>query len=289
MKSVSVLAVGCATLVALTGCVSKSKYDALLARNMEQQVKIKELGQRADQMRLTTTDLQAQLKSEREGLTSAQGGTQSREQQIGILTQRAADLETQVQDLVDELSKPLAPIPEGEAVVAEPLPVVLPADVAKALEDFAAGESDVTFDRSAGRCRFASDVLFDKGTDIVKPELKAVLKRFAAIFTSVGRGCHLSVEGHTDSQRISNTGTRAKHPTNWHLSVHRAIEVMRVLYKAGIDQDRFTVVGFGSERPIADNRTADGRARNRRVEILVTVPGAGVDRTARTPAVMGGE
>jgi chemotaxis protein MotB len=123
----------------------------------------------------------------------------------------------------------------------------------------------------------------------VRPEFEAVLKKFAAIFTGVGQGLDLRIEGHTDGQAIRNVGTRTAHPTNWHLAAHRAIEVLRVLYQAGIDEDRITVIGYGSQRPIADNRTAEGRSRNRRVEIFVVGRAAPrADRVAETGS-MGGE
>ncbi|HNQ00543.1 MAG TPA: OmpA family protein, partial [Bacteroidia bacterium] len=69
----------------------------------------------------------------------------------------------------------------------------------------------------------------------------------------------LSVEGHTD-----NTGNPEKNVT---LSQKRCESVKNYLVSKGIDANRLTATGYGDTRPIADNKTADGRAKNRRVEL----------------------
>ncbi|GGY06479.1 hypothetical protein GCM10007160_37540 [Litchfieldella qijiaojingensis] len=75
----------------------------------------------------------------------------------------------------------------------------------------------------------------------------------------------VSVEGHTDSQPINTD----RFPSNWELSSARATAVLRHLQVAGIDGTRLKAVGFGDMRPIADNDSAEGRAKNRRVEVIV--------------------
>jgi chemotaxis protein MotB len=76
----------------------------------------------------------------------------------------------------------------------------------------------------------------------------------------------LAVEGHTDDRPISND----RFPSNWELSTSRATSVLRYLADAhGFAGVRLTAAGYGEERPIGDNSTADGRAANRRVELVV--------------------
>jgi len=75
-------------------------------------------------------------------------------------------------------------------------------------------------------------------------------------------GAKIEVDGHTDS-----TGTDAY---NQKLSERRAAAVKEYLIKeAGVDSSKITAVGYGVAKPVADNKTAAGRARNRRVEILI--------------------
>jgi chemotaxis protein MotB len=76
---------------------------------------------------------------------------------------------------------------------------------------------------------------------------------------------YLRVEGHTDSLPISTP----RYPSNWELSAGRAATVLNCLTQRGIPASRMSVAGFAGERPIADNSTAEGRALNRRVDLVV--------------------
>jgi chemotaxis protein MotB len=73
------------------------------------------------------------------------------------------------------------------------------------------------------------------------------------------------VEGHTDSLPIST----ARYPSNWELSAARAATVLSHLVDEGVPASRLSVAGFAGERPVGDNATAEGRALNRRVDLVV--------------------
>jgi chemotaxis protein MotB len=73
------------------------------------------------------------------------------------------------------------------------------------------------------------------------------------------------VEGHTDSLPISTS----RYPSNWELSSARATTVLSHLIKRGVQTSRVSVAGFAGERPIADNATPEGRAMNRRVDLVI--------------------
>lgn len=105
-----------------------------------------------------------------------------------------------------------------------------------------------------------SNITFDTNRADVKPEFRPVLDQVA---TSVGKypGTVVRVEGHTDS-----VGSAAYNQT---LSENRAQSVASYLVQHGVPSDRVAAVGYGLSRPIADNATVDGRARNRRVEMLI--------------------
>jgi OOP family OmpA-OmpF porin len=112
----------------------------------------------------------------------------------------------------------------------------------------------------AEKVTFAAEVLFDFDKSVVKPDGKAKLDDLAAKV----RGMNLEVViaiGHTDS-----VGTDEY---NQKLSVRRAESVKAYLVTKGIEANRVYTEGKGEKQPVADNRTADGRAKNRRVEIEV--------------------
>jgi chemotaxis protein MotB len=75
----------------------------------------------------------------------------------------------------------------------------------------------------------------------------------------------IRIEGHTDSIPISN----ARYPSNWELSAARASTVLARLVECGITPSRLSVAGYAGERPVASNSTQEGRALNRRVDIVI--------------------
>jgi chemotaxis protein MotB len=77
----------------------------------------------------------------------------------------------------------------------------------------------------------------------------------------------VSVEGHSDSRSINTE----EYPSNWALSSARAIAIVQALEDAGVSPGRLRAVGLAATRPLADNDTLDGRARNRRVEVVIHV------------------
>ena len=110
-------------------------------------------------------------------------------------------------------------------------------------------------------------ILFDSGRAEVKPEGLEVLKRVVEILKTVTDKT-IRVEGHTDNVPIA--GTLAKrYPTNWELSAARAINITRYLEKEGLDAALLSAAAFGEYQPVADNETPEGRAKNRRIAIIL--------------------
>ena len=105
-----------------------------------------------------------------------------------------------------------------------------------------------------------SDISFDTGRADIKPNFQPILDRFAQTLNA-NAGTTVRIVGHTDS-----TGSDA---VNEPLSVNRAANTRQYLAARGVDPARISIDGRGSREPIADNSTAAGRAKNRRVEIYV--------------------
>ncbi len=109
------------------------------------------------------------------------------------------------------------------------------------------------------------DVLFDEGSPDLKATGAAVLERIAQLLDQ--NNYPVSVEGHTDNIPIHT----AQFPSNWELSTFRATTVTRYFIDHGIAVDRLRAIGYADTHPIADNGTAAGRARNRRVSLVIHV------------------
>lgn len=106
--------------------------------------------------------------------------------------------------------------------------------------------------------------LFDPGSDNLKPEAYAALDFVAEQLKGVHNA--IRIEGHTDNVPIHTP----RFPSNWELSAGRATTVIKYLIdKHGLPPDQLSALGFGEFKPLADNSTAEGRAQNRRVDIVV--------------------
>ena len=107
---------------------------------------------------------------------------------------------------------------------------------------------------------FAADAFFDFGKSVLKPEAQAKLTDLVSK-TKAGNREVLIAAGHPDA-----VGGHAAHPK---LSIARAEAVKAFLVKAGVEKNRVYTEGKGEKSPVADNKTAEGRAKNRRVEVEV--------------------
>lgn len=110
-------------------------------------------------------------------------------------------------------------------------------------------------------------ILFDSGRAEVKPDGLVILLKMVNTLKGV-RDRAIRIEGHTDNVTITGALSRT-FPTNWELSAARAINVARYLQRQGVDPSLLSAAAFGEYRPVADNDTREGRAKNRRIEITL--------------------
>jgi outer membrane protein OmpA-like peptidoglycan-associated protein len=113
---------------------------------------------------------------------------------------------------------------------------------------------------SSGTIVSVSDILFETDSATLTPDFIANLTQFAEILLS-SSNYRLIIEGHTDN--------RGQETYNKTLSEKRAQNVLQFLVKQGVAPDNMTAIGYGMSHPIADNETAAGRKKNRRVDLVV--------------------
>jgi chemotaxis protein MotB len=130
----------------------------------------------------------------------------------------------------------------------------------------------VTEDERGLVISLASDAFFQiASADIRIEETRDVLIRLSQLLSSPLVGDRLfRVEGHTDSEPTDPNG---RWPTNWHLGSARALNTMLFLSEFGSPQERFQVMSFGEFRPLVSNDTPEGRAYNRRVDVIILTEG----------------
>jgi chemotaxis protein MotB len=259
-KSGMALAVLAVISLVFGGCVSKSEYmktvdtaNALEVDNARLKTELGAAGKRNEQL---TAD-----RAELERLLAARSGELGRS--IAELRQRIGALESENIRLAQELT---------DAQKAREEKVKELSSTYEQLVDKMKGEiakGQVTISELKGRLtvNMVDAILFDSGRAEIKPDGLVVLGKVIEILKSVDDKA-IRIEGHTDAIPISGSLTQ-RYPTNWELSAARAINVARYLQKQAINPAHLSAAGFGEFKPVADNATIEGRAKNRRIEIVL--------------------
>lgn len=147
-------------------------------------------------------------------------------------------------------------------------------DILKILDSLVRdGQVKVTQSNRGISVEINASVLFASGQAQLRPESGRALQQVAKVLAPTGQG--IQVEGYTDDVPIST----ALFPSNWELSAARASSVVRLFSENGVAEQRLSVIGYGPNRPATGNETPEGRARNRRVTVMILAetPGKVID------------
>lgn len=125
------------------------------------------------------------------------------------------------------------------------------------------GEFKVSYEVIGIRLILQEKILFPSGSAEIKPETYPILDKLYEILKDLPNP--VEVKGHKDSIPISTE----KFPSNWELSTARASSIVRYFIAKGINPERLKASGYADTEPIASNATPEGRAQNRRVEIVI--------------------
>ncbi len=258
------------TVSRLQGELSEAKKSLALTqqKSADYEAALRDLGVQLDQTKARA----AQLEGER-----------------GQLQQANADLSKSLGAKQDELSKTVSSLSEDkrglEARIAE---ISRTAEELKASRERDLAQTKSTYESLVGELRseidkgqvqitqiqgklsvnVADTIFFDSGKAEIKDGGRKVLQRVGDILKHL-TGKQIRIEGHTDNVPIGGA-LRERYPTNWELSTARATTVARFLQeKTGVDPSLLTAAGYGEHRPVAANDAETGRAKNRRIEIVL--------------------
>jgi len=264
LKWLSTATISFALTSGIVGCVPQEKYNAKVLENSAQAEQLNALQQQEAEANAQSTAYKSQLDTLNDRLTSEEAMNTNLQSQNKDLTGQVSELDTKLKDNIN--SPPRIEINAASGGNA------LPAPLTNALTEFAAANPGlVEFDPVRGIVKFKSDVTFATGSHVLTPEARTVIDKFATILNSQAAAEYeLNVAGHTDNVPVTNPRTIAAGDlNNVYLSAHRAISVYEELSTQGVSRARMAVVGYGDQRPIADNGTTEGRRANRRVEVLI--------------------
>jgi chemotaxis protein MotB len=180
-----------------------------------------------------------------------------------LLQQQNADLEKHVAGLKNEIAN-LQKIKEEEVKKTSKTYEDL---LEKMKSEISQGQVTISELKGKLTVNMVDAILFDSGKAEVKPAGLEVLQKVIDILKTV-KDKAIRIEGHTDNVPIRGALTQ-KYPTNWELSAARAINVTRYLQQQGIDPTLLGSVAYGEFKPVAPNDSVEGKAKNRRIEIIL--------------------
>ncbi len=129
----------------------------------------------------------------------------------------------------------------------------------------------VTIDERGLIISLAADSFFEPASSEIDIEAaRETLQKASSLINSLEDERRFRIEGHTDSLPTDPDG---EWPTNWELSAARSANVLHYMVDFGVDESKFQIAGFADTKPLADNSTAEGRAYNRRVDIVILAEG----------------
>lgn len=274
-KRIATLIVMGSTALSLSGClVAESRYlkkveeaDALGGELGELKKKHEQLTADNVALKQAHEKLKGEVvglsrdKAELEQVLKAKSDTLS--QNISDLRQKVAALETENGKLKEEISVLQKVKEEKVKEVSNTYEQLLQ----NMKNEIAQGQVTISELKGKLTVNMEAAILFDSGKADVKPDGLLILEKMVGTLKSV-QDKAIRIEGHTDNVQI--TGALAHiFPTNWELSAARAINVTRYLQKQGIDPANLSAAAFGEHKPVADNETREGRAKNRRIEITL--------------------
>jgi len=256
---------GCVSLMSV-GCVSLENYRRLEAQHRNLIAEKEAIDQELFDLRNSGGMMVDRQKSLSRELTTRDELVANLRRENKVLEDMRRILEKKLEEVASKAN--MAP-----PVISGPK---LPAALDSALKQFASEHpTEVVYDQVRGTVKWKSDLLFALGSDVVKESSKEALRGFADVIKSpAASGFEVIVVGHTDNRPINRPQTKQKHPTNWHLSAHRAISVASVLRDFGYSPKRTGIMGYGEYRPVASNASEQGASQNRRVEVYLVPAGS---------------
>ena len=288
---------GIAPAVAVSACVSSGTYDELVVEHertrrelvdatlreemaakkqqetqaswaSEKQARQAESAASAQRLLNEQQALGAKIKATEDELARARTELKSTSDELAATVKDKAGLRDSVEQMktaLDELNKRKA---EADRRVAEYKGLL---GRFQSLID--AGKLNVKIVDGRMVVALASDILFPSGSAALSKDGRGAVEAVAGVLASIPDR-RFQVEGHTDNVPIKTS----QFPSNWELAAARALTVVKTMVDAGLPAGRVSAASFGDGKPAADNATAEGKAQNRRIEIVVvpdlsTLPG----------------
>ena len=238
MKSMFKIFVSSVLLAGLTACVSNSTHEDL-------QNRYQSLQQEQEQAQTKIAELETLIAQLEQDLGKASANKKSMSQSISHMKEalkEASERKKEVEKRLAEFRKLISRF--------------------KSLTD--AGELSIQIKDGRMVVVLPSDVLFNSGSANLSSKGTQTIQKVAKLLVSIPDK-QFQVEGHTDNVPIRS----ARFPSNWELASGRALTVLKIMVDAGMPENRISAASFADTKPVASNSTEEGKALNRRIDIVV--------------------
>ncbi|MBI5546713.1 MAG: OmpA family protein [Deltaproteobacteria bacterium] len=261
----------CVVLAALlSGCVTQGTYDALqkdrdtlkadLDRTKAESAETQERLEKASrELSERIARVQAELEKtviERDSIAKTKAGLES---DLSTMLKDKSRLQASVEEMKTALAELSRRKAEADARLAEFKGLL---NRFKSLID--AGKLQVKMVDGRMVVALASDVLFASGSSKLSKDGEAAIAEVAQLLAEIPDR-KFQVEGHTDNVPIKS----AQYPSNWELAAARSLTVVKTMVEAGLPPDRISAASYGEFKPAKANDSSEGKASNRRIEIVV--------------------
>jgi len=258
MKNIIIISLGLMALLT-TGCVTKGTHEATLM----------ELGKTKDSLTTANSKIDQQnefIESQKLEINKNLNEISNTKSELEELDKNKSKLQKELEDsqaLLNASQSQLKTMREIEAETKKRNEIY--ARFVKELQKMIdGGQLTVSIEKGRIVINLPDNVLFATGHSIVNPEGQIALKQIAAVLKEFSDRS-FQVEGHTDNVPMKSS----RYPSNWELSTARALNVVHLMIEEGVDAKNISASGFGEFQPRADNETKEGRALNRRIEIIM--------------------
>jgi chemotaxis protein MotB len=269
-----------ATLLGLfmlvSGCVTRKEYDALAADLAKTRDELTQSQDEAQQLSVALREAEIALDNYAARIAEL-------EDDLELAELRAVDAETELAQILKDSAQLAASVEEMQQALAELKRLRAKAEIRAAMYRSVLGKFQHMIDNGQleakvvdGRMvlQLQTDILFPSGSARLSTEGAATIRTVGELLAEIPER-KFQVEGHTDNVPINTQ----LYPSNWQLASARAINVATEMIAAGLPDTRVSAAAFADTRPAASNQTDEGRAKNRRIEIVIVpdlsdLPGA---------------
>lgn len=281
--SVIITSLSLFAIVGSTGCVTAKKYEALEAELAKTRGELSKSQSEAKDLGIALQESQAQVESLNGRIAELEQSLQETKDALAAAETRATEAETslaealkdksKLKDSVEEMTLALAELKRQRAQ-AEARLAVYRSVLSKFKEMIDNGKLKVKVVDGRMVLQLQTDILFSSGSAELSDVGEVTIQEVGKLLSEIPDR-RFQVEGHTDNVPIKTK----TYPSNWELASARAINVTTAMVAAGMPANRLSAAAYADTRPTASNQTDEGRAQNRRIEIVLVpdlsdLPGA---------------